>query len=197
LNAAGIPKKSKSLKRLSKKALIFRILNQEPSLTARQLQARAEEAGIKLPPLAAYRALRAFRQSGGKLEESDTRCFQLVSAILKEADPGEHLTAAEIKQRALDRNTKLHQATVYRVLLRLVAVGLVLAIDTGRQKGYEWKRDADHHGHLTCIECGKTIEFHQEQLDFLGRQVSSRLGYDFSRIEFVVRSLCDYCRDLL
>jgi Fe2+ or Zn2+ uptake regulation protein len=182
-------------KRLTNKTLILQILKQEPELTAPQLQSRAQEAGLQLTLLAAYRALRTYRQSGGKLENSETRCLRAVSAILQDAAPGEHLTAVQIKNRASERHLSLHQATVYRVLAQLSAIGLVLAIDKGRQKFYEWKREEEHHGHLTCIECGETIEFHQDYLDDVGKQVCLRLGYDFARIEFIVRSLCERCRN--
>lgn len=164
-------------------------------MTAPQLQQRlAEEAGVQLTLLAAYRSLRTYRESGGKLENSETRCLGVVASILQNAVPGEHLTATQIKERASERNFSLHQATVYRVLAQLTTLGFVMAIDKGRQKFYEWKREEEHHGHLTCIDCGKTIEFHQDYLDDVGKQVCSRLGYDFARIEFIVRSLCERCR---
>jgi Fur family ferric uptake transcriptional regulator len=180
---------------LNNKTLIFQILKQEPNLTAPQLQRRAEEAGVQLTVLAAYRALRTYRESGGKLEKSETRCLGVVASILQNAVPGEHLTATQIRKRASERNFSLHQATVYRVLAQLTTLGFVLAIDKGRQNFYEWKREEEHHGHLTCIECGKTIEFHQEYLDDVGKQVCARLGYNFARIEFIVRSLCERCRN--
>lgn len=190
-----IQKNARTSKRLIKKTLLFQILNQDPDLTALQLLQRAEEAGIKLTLLGAYRTLRTFAASAGQLENSESRCVKTVSAILKDAAPGEHLTAVQIKERAEEQGLSLHQATVYRVLARLSAIGLVLAIDKGRQKLYEWKREEGHHGHLSCIKCGKTIEFYQDYLDELGRQVSLHHGYDFARIEFIVRSICATCRN--
>jgi Fur family ferric uptake transcriptional regulator len=189
-----IPKNRSTSKRLNKKTLLFQILSQEPNLSAQQLQRQAKDAGIQINILAAYRALRAFRESSGKLENSDTRCLRIVSTILQDAIPGEHLTATEIQNRAFEQNCSIHQATVYRVLARLTEIGLVLAFEKGRKKFYEWKREEEHHGHLTCIECGNTIEFHQDYLDEIGRQISLRFGYDFARIEFIVRSICEPCR---
>lgn len=194
-SAMRTQKNVRTSKRLTKKALLFQILNQDPDLTAPQLLQRAEEAGIKLTLLGAYRALRTFVASAGELENSETRCVKTVSAILKNAAPGEHLTAVQIRRRAEEQGLTLHQATVYRVLARLSAISLVLAIDKGRQKLYEWKREEEHHGHLSCIKCGRTIEFYQEYLDDLGKQVSLRHGYYFARIEFIVRSICAPCRD--
>jgi Fur family ferric uptake transcriptional regulator len=180
---------------LSKKTLIFQILSAERGLSATQLQQRAQDAGIELTTPSAYRALRSFRESDGKLEQSDTRCLKAVSSILQNAASGEHLTATDILGRALELGLSLHKATVYRVLARLVSIGLVAPMDRGRQKYYEWKREEENHGHLTCVECGQMIEFHQDKLDFIANDICKRLGYQFQGIEFVVRSLCPTCRD--
>jgi Fur family transcriptional regulator, ferric uptake regulator len=154
----------------------------------------AEEAGLELTLQGAYRALRAFRQSGGKVENSSTKALRAIASILQNAAPGEHLTALQIKERALAQGHAVHQATIYRVLSRLSTLGLVSTLDRGRKKVFEWKGEDEQHGHLTCIGCGQTIEFHQEYLDDIGKQLSTRYGYDFARIEFVVRSLCRECR---
>lgn len=181
-------------RRLSNKSLIFQILRDEPDLSASQLQQKALEAGVSLTSIAAYRALKTYRESGGKLEMSDNRCIRLVSAILQEAEHGEHLSAKQITEIACRRGLNLHQASVYRSLTSLRSVGLVLSLNKGGQRFYEWRREDIHHGHLTCIECGKTIEFYQDYLDDVGRQICARMGYEFDRIEFIVRSQCQDCR---
>ncbi|HEY9774342.1 MAG TPA: transcriptional repressor [Planktothrix sp.] len=190
----SIRKNRKTSKRLTKRSRLFQILSSEPNITASQLKVKAEDQGLDLTLQAAYRTLRAYRDSGGKVENSATKCLRVVASILQNAATGEHLTAIQIKERAVEQNCSLHQATIYRVLARLITIGLVTALDRGRQKVFEWKRDEAQHGHLTCIGCGKTIEFQQEYLDEIGKQLSARFGYDFARIEFVVRSLCRDCR---
>jgi Fur family ferric uptake transcriptional regulator len=175
--------------------LLFQILAQDPDCTAPQLRNRAGEMGIDLTSLAAYRTLTAFRKSCGKLEDSETRCLKVVAAILQEAQPDDHLTAIEIKKRALERRVSLHQSTIYRVLNRLESIGMITSIDACRQKLFVWRRQDRMHGHLTCIACGKTVEFEQEKLEEIGKEVSSLHGFDFSRIEFTLRSLCRQCKD--
>jgi Fur family ferric uptake transcriptional regulator len=181
-------------RRLSKKSVIFQILKVSPHLSASELQQRAQEAGVNLTSIAAYRALKSYRDCGGKLEMSDNRCMRLVSAILQEAEHGVHLSAKQIAEIAGLRGLNVHQASVYRSLLSLRSVGLVLSLNKGGQRFYEWRREEIHHGHLTCIECGKTIEFYQDYLDDVGRQICARMGYEFDRIEFIVRSQCQDCR---
>lgn len=181
-------------RRLAKKNVVFQILNRHPELTAAQLLQRFTDIGVPLTLIGAYRAIRAFKESGGRLENAEGRCLRAVAAILQDAGEAEHLSVDDIQRRAAERDLHVHQSTVYRVLNSLASLGLVRTLDKGRQKFYEWKREEEHHGHLTCIMCGKTLEFQQESLDDIAVQVCERFGYDFDRIEFVVRSLCGSCR---
>lgn len=184
----------KTSKRLAKKTAVFQILGEKPDLSAVQLQQRAAEAGLPLTLISAYRAIKAFKLSGGRLEVAEGRCLRTVAAILQDAEEAEHLSVEEIHERAAQRDVRVHQSTVYRVLNTLTMLGMVRTLDKGRQKFYEWKRDDTHHGHLTCIMCGKTLEFQENIVEQVAAQVCDRLGYDFDRIEYVVRSLCDACR---
>lgn len=191
-----IPKKSTVSRRLNRKAKLFQILKREPRLTAADLQERARQAGFDLGLVAAYRIIRSFKNSSGSLEHSDTRCLEQVCTILQEASAGELLTAMEIKKRADQSNPdSLHQATIYRVLSRLCSAGLARSVVSGRSKMYEWRREEEHHGHLSCIGCGRTMEFQQDYLEQLGRSISERLGFEFAHMEFVVRCFCEFCRD--
>lgn len=192
--AMRIPKNPKASNRFNKKTLLFEILSHAPSLTARQLMDRAQHAGIHLTLAGAYRALRLFQEAAGKLEDSDTRSLRAVARILQNAASGEHLTAVEITRKASEQNISIHKASVYRALAKLSSIGLVLAIEHGRQKLYEWRREQEQrHGHLTCIGCGKTIEFHRDDLDVIGERISAWHDYEFVSIEFTVRALCEVC----
>lgn len=182
------------LDRLSKKSRVFELIRNQPDVTAPLLQRQANQLGINLSLIGAYRVLRAYRQTGGRIEDSDTDCLRQVVSILQAAASGEHLCAGDIEARARLLGSDVHRATIYRILGRLEATGLVQSLARGRQKFYEWKRDDGNHGHLTCIECGKTAEFAHRALDAFGQQVCARLGYEFTGMEFTVRSLCGSCR---
>lgn len=187
------PNSRQHSKRLDKKTLLFQILQQEPDLSAQQLKERATRIGISISLVGAYRTLSAFRESDGALENSETRYSRLVASILKEAPPGVHLTVPQIQAAAAEQNVRLHKATAYRVLSRLLSIGLVLKIQKRSQHFYEWKRDDDHHGHVTCVRCGKTIEFSQDEFQALAIEVCQGLGYEYSNMEFTVHATCRQC----
>lgn len=185
------PRKDGS-KRLQRKVLIFQVLENEPGLQAAELIEKMQLQGVKLTRSSAYRHIAKFRE-GTSLAESEVRCLKVVSGILQGAAIGEHLTARQISERIKATGHKIHRSTIYRVLERLCSSSLVLTMRRGRQTYYEWKREEGHHGHLTCIECGKTIEFHHDDLDEVAKSVCNRTGYEFARIEFLVRSICLEC----
>jgi Fur family ferric uptake transcriptional regulator len=187
------PKNRESFRRLNRKRLIFEILNNQPGLTAHQLQSTAAEEGLTISLVSAYRALRKYRTSGGALENSESRCLQVVSAVLKNCPEGTHLTASEISAQANESDLSIHKATIYRMLARLKVIGYVQTIDKGRKRYYEWKRGGTDHAHLSCIHCGSTIEFEQDYLNEIAEQICSRFQYDFKGIEFTVRSRCPAC----
>lgn len=188
-----ITKESKC-KRINKKALLFKILACEPELSAAKLVARANQAGISLTLIGAYRALKTFRDHDGRLEESEGEPFRVVSRILRDLPAGSHLPSSQIISLVRSGGFSFHQATIYRVLASLRASGLVQVVGRGRKRAYEWKRTAEGHGHLKCIGCGGTIEFSQEHLENPARKVCAELGYELDHIEFVVHSRCTTCR---
>ncbi len=179
--------------RLSKKISLFRILAEEPGLSANALKEKAKDHGIELTLISAYRTLRSFRENAS-VEDSEVRCLRIVSSILQNASAGKHFSAMEIKRRADELGQNLHKSTIYRVLDRLYFSKLVVMMHRAGQKHYEWKRDESHHGHLICIKCDATIEFNQENLDEIALSICSRTGFEFGHMEFVLRSICANCR---
>lgn len=179
--------------RLLKKAMLFRILQEEPWLTVDQLCQRAASAGLNLTRISAYRALKTYKESKS-LEETEVRCLRLVSSILQNTESGIHLSVRAISSVLEADGIHLHKSSIYRVLERLNAAGLILIIKHGRQKLYEWKRHESPHGHLSCIKCGQTLEFDLASLTEPAKQACKKAGFEYSHFEFLLRSFCPECR---
>lgn len=177
--------------RLQKKVLIFRILEKEPGMHAHELIDKMREYGVNLTRSSAYRAIASFKENDN-VAGSDVRCLRVVSSILENVPEGEHLTARQIMDKAAASGENVHRSTVYRVLDRLNASTLIQTTRRGRQSYYEWRR-GDQHGHLTCIHCNKTIEFKHQDLDEMAKSVCEKTGYEFQRMEFLLRSVCVDC----
>lgn len=88
-----------------------------------------------------------------------------------------HLSAEDIYKALLESGEDIGLATVYRVLNQFEAADLVVKHNfEGGQSVYELNR-GDHHDHMVDIESGRIIEFHNEEIERLQREVVAKHGY--------------------
>lgn len=102
--------------------------------------------------------------------------------ILKILETAEqrHLSAEDVYKLLLDSGDDVGLATVYRVLTQFETAGLVQRhnFEEGHSV-FELDR-GDHHDHMVCIETGKVIEFHNEQIEDLQEQIAKEHGYELT-----------------
>ncbi|MGH8213349.1 MAG: transcriptional repressor [Rhodanobacteraceae bacterium] len=91
-----------------------------------------------------------------------------------------NLTAEDIYKRLLVHEEDIGLATVYRVLTQFEAAGLVTKHNfEGGQAVYELDR-GKHHDHMIDVESGKVIEFVNEDIEKLQREIAARHGYELA-----------------
>ncbi|MGH8153596.1 MAG: ferric iron uptake transcriptional regulator [Rhodanobacteraceae bacterium] len=92
----------------------------------------------------------------------------------------EHLTAENIYKLLLEESEDIGLATVYRVLTQFEAAGLVIKHNfEGGQAVYELDR-GQHHDHMIDVTTGKVIEFVNEEIEDLQRQIAAAHGYEIA-----------------
>lgn len=109
--------------------------------------------------------------------------------LLENAGPDAHLSAEDIYKNLLDAGDDVGLATVYRVLTQFEQAGLVKRhhFDTGLSV-FELSGD-DHHDHMVCTETGEVVEFVNETIEKLQREIAAQHGF-----ELVDHSLVLYVR---
>ena len=113
------------------------------------------------------------RKVGLKVTHPRTRILEVLQALEER-----HLTAEDIYRQLRDGDDDIGLATVYRVLTQFEAAGLVVKHHfEGGQAVYELDR-GDHHDHMICVETGKVIEFVDERIESLQREIAAAHGYD-------------------
>jgi Fe2+ or Zn2+ uptake regulation protein len=138
---------------------------------------------------AAPRTLAELRSSGRRL----TRQRELIWAALT-AETDRHLSAAEVVQRVRAELPRVNVSTVYRTLDLLVAEGLVLRTDLGKDRVfYEPAHDHRHH-HVVCRRCGAVAHLHDEVLGDLAARVDRASGFAMGPDEVTLFGLCLGCR---
>lgn len=88
-----------------------------------------------------------------------------------------HMTAEEVYRALLDAGDEIGLATVYRVLNQFEAAGLVMRHNfEGGQAVYELDSEG-HHDHMVCVDTGKVIEFKNDQIERLQKEIAEAHGY--------------------
>ena len=100
---------------------------------------------------------------------------RIIARVLSDAN--DHPDVEDLYQRSVEIDPKISIATVYRTVRLFEEAGLLDRHDFGDGRSrYEQSSD-DHHDHLVDVQSGTIIEFHDEEVEELQRQIAARLGY--------------------
>ncbi|WP_395539995.1 Fur family transcriptional regulator [Neotabrizicola sp. sgz301269] len=116
-----------------------------------------------------------------------TRQREALLRVLTEA--ADHPDAAELHRRAQGIDDTVSLATVYRTLSVLEREGVVQrhSFESGGAR-FE-VADRSHHDHIVDVDTGAIIEFHNDRIEELQRQIAAEMGY-----EIVHHRMELYCR---
>jgi Fur family transcriptional regulator, ferric uptake regulator len=108
-----------------------------------------------------------------------------VLEILENADP-HHMSAEDVYKALMDSEDSVGLATVYRVLTQFEAAGIISRhnFDDGHAV-YELTPE-QHHDHMVDVDSGTVIEFLNERLERLQREIAEEHGYELVDHELVM-----------
>ena len=102
-----------------------------------------------------------------------------------------HLSAEDIYRQLLDSGEDIGLATVYRVLTQFEVAALVTRHNfEGGHSVFEID-EGKHHDHMVCVDSGTVVEFVNEEIESLQRQIAKQHDY-----ELIDHSLVLYVRPL-
>lgn len=96
--------------------------------------------------------------------------------ILEESKQ-KHLSAEDVYKVLIDNNEEVGLATVYRVLTQFEAAGLVIRHNFDSGHSVFELNQGGHHDHMVCLKTGKVIEFKNEQIEQLQKEIADKYGY--------------------
>lgn len=112
-----------------------------------------------------------------------------ILAALKSAQ--DFMTAQQLHDTLKADGESVGLATVYRNMQPLVDAGLVDVIITDSGEAiYRQCDTSDHHHHLVCRECGKTVEFLAPKLESWAHEVADRNGFTQIQHTMEIFGLC-------
>lgn len=106
-----------------------------------------------------------------------------------------HFEADELTYRLRRKGEKISKATVYRTLPLLVKAGLIKEVIHGEKHlHYEHVHEGERHDHLICLKCGKIIEFEEQAIRKIEKQICQKNGFTPKKFVFEVFGYCSECR---
>lgn len=121
-----------------------------------------------------------------------TKQRQAVSDLLGERD--DFRSAQQIYAELRERGESIGLATVYRNLAMLVSLG---SVDTVLQEDGEAlyrKCSQQHHHHLVCRDCGRTVEVAGPTVESWANAVAEEHGYTDVSHSLELFGICAQCR---
>jgi Fur family ferric uptake transcriptional regulator len=106
-----------------------------------------------------------------------------------------HPTAEELLAAVRAVDTSASQATVYRTLKLLCDAGLAEERQFGDGTARFERRSArEHHDHLICESCGKTVEFFSPEIERLQDELAAQHKFEPTRHRLYLYGICASCR---
>ena len=106
-----------------------------------------------------------------------------------------HRSVEDICRVVRQRDPRVGYTTVYRTMKILADCGLAREIDLADGiTRYEHLYNHQHHDHMICMQCGKSIEFYKPEIEALQDEASGQLGFKVLDHKLQIYGLCSDCR---
>ncbi len=104
-----------------------------------------------------------------------------------------HFDADELVRDLHESGQKVSRATIYRTLRLLVEAGLLRELQLPNRTAYEHDYGYPSHDHLHCSECGKFVEFMNEDVKRISESLSLEHGFRGTSHRFIITGVCPEC----
>jgi Fur family ferric uptake transcriptional regulator len=103
-----------------------------------------------------------------------------------ENSPERHLSAEGVYKALLEAGEEFGLATVYRVLTQFESAGLVTRHNFEGGTAVFELSDRTHHDHMVCLKTGTVIEFFDERIEQLQKDIAAKHGYSIEEHSLVL-----------
>ena len=100
---------------------------------------------------------------------------RVIARVLSDSD--DHPDVDKVYQRASAIDPNISIATVYRTVRLFEEAGILNRHDFGDGRSRYEPTTEEHHDHLIDVETGAVMEFADDELEALQRQIAERMGY--------------------
>lgn len=107
-----------------------------------------------------------------------------------------HLSAEQIVVKVKEQyQLNIGIATVYRIINLLEEMRVInsVSVNGNNAKVYELNLVL-HHDHIVCIECGKIVEFINENIEQLQKDIAKENNFDLKSHNMMLYGICKNCQ---
>ncbi|KOR32486.1 ferric uptake regulator [Achromatium sp. WMS3] len=104
--------------------------------------------------------------------------------------PHYHFSAENLYSTLKEYGHSIGIATIYRVLAQFENAGLVTRHQFGGTIAYFELTQPGHHDHLMCLTCGKIIEFRDDEIEHLQKEVANKHGLTLTAHTLYIFGTC-------
>lgn len=100
---------------------------------------------------------------------------RVIARVLSDAQ--DHPDVEQLYQRAVEIDPRISIATVYRTVKLFEEAGILERHDFGDGRSRYEEATEEHHDHLIDMQSGEVVEFVNEEIERLQREIARKLGY--------------------
>lgn len=107
----------------------------------------------------------------------------------------QHISVEELYLKIKSSNPGIGYATVYRTLKLFTEAGLAreILLHDGQTR-YEHVIAGEHHDHLVCTKCNSIVEFEDETIEKLQKEIADRHGFLIKSHKMEIYGHCAVCK---
>lgn len=105
-----------------------------------------------------------------------------------------HISAELIYQQLKTAGEDVGLATVYRVLTRFEAAGLIIRHNFDADHAVFELNHGEHHDHLVCVRCNTVIEFVDEVIEKQQQKIAQKFQFEMTDHHLNIYGVCQSCR---
>lgn len=124
-------------------------------------------------PITSTMTGKELRQAGLKVTLPRLRVLE----IFEESDE-RHLSAEDVYRKVLDSDASIGLATIYRVLTQFESAGILDRHNFDDGHAVYELASYDHHDHMVDVDSGEVVEFVNDEIEALQRDIVKRHGYE-------------------
>ncbi|MDX1486276.1 MAG: Fur family transcriptional regulator [Alphaproteobacteria bacterium] len=101
---------------------------------------------------------------------------RVIAQVLSEA--ADHPDVEAVHRRAAAIDPRISIATVYRTVRLFEEANIITRHDFGDGRSRYEQRSDSHHDHIINVRTGEVLEFHDEEIETLQRELADKMGLD-------------------